>query len=355
MPTATHTSTIAVTDEPAALLDRLLTHVREEHQLELDRETDGTRSYEQGGMRIAFKAEATGLGISLSAPNASQLIFIKEAIANHLAEHDVEMAGNLRWTGETAIVGTMPDNFRVMRIVARRTVFDGLERITLHHPDVASFDPAQIQLRFMLPLDRAIEPKWPEMGANGAPIWPSGEYSLHARYLTIRTLRPEACEIDVDVVRHSDGLISTWASSAETGAEIGVMGPAGALVDTLPTPVVLAADGTGVGHLARLVEQLGTEGTGDVVIAAPTLADATAYLPETPLTVHHIAPGQFESEIVERVRDLTSAKPPAYAFFAGEFENAQALRQTFKRELGLGKTTQLSVAYWRRGFSGYGE
>ncbi|MDQ0317504.1 siderophore-interacting protein [Amorphus orientalis] len=352
MSVATSETIIPVSDGRSAMA-HFVDHLEAEHGIVFERRTDGAFRFERDGMQLELQPERRGLLVRIGAPTEGGLIFMKEGLAKHVAEMDPAAAANIRWRGETATEGEFPLNFKVLQVVRSREVFAGLQRVTLAHHDVSDLAVGGVHVKLMLPRTTERPPIWPRMSANGTPRWPEGEDKLHARLVTLRHVRVGAGEVDIDLVRHDGGLISDWACHAGAGSTVGIMGPAG---QTLPPPadrVFLAADGTGIAALARLIEQLRAGIAGDAVVAVPQDDDAERYLPETGLRLHAIHPSRFESEIQEVARKLTSALRPQYAFFAGEFQNAQDLRRFFKKELCLDKHSQISTAYWRRGVEGF--
>ena len=135
---------------------------------------------------------------------------------------------------------------------------------------------------------------------------------------------------------------------------VGVMGPIGSARLKCSQNLFLAADGTGLGMVARLLEAAPDDATGTVVVAVPKDCDIASYFPKTRLSIITVDPEKFEQEVFDLAVDLTEPGKTGYAFFAGEFQNAQDLRKMFKGRLGLDKNTQLSTAYWRRGVPGHG-
>ncbi|MEM1049277.1 MAG: siderophore-interacting protein [Pseudomonadota bacterium] len=353
--TKTVSDTVIPVADGKALMALFIAHIRDEHEIELEETGDGTRFFEQEGFRLDLRSDPRGLYVRIEGPNANDLVFLKEEIAGHVAEIDATAAGNIRWSGETAQEGALPANFKVLQVVSTSEVFPGLYRVTLSHDDVSSLAAGGVHLRLMMPLDRSRTPVWPRMAANGAPVWPQDENRLHARFVTLRSVRPAHGEVDIDIVCHRGGLISDWAQKANKGQTVGVMGPAGnTVIPADATRICLAADGTGLASVARLMETLPDGVEGDVVVAFASAGDARDYLPEGPLRLHAIEPARFDAEIGAAVRDLTRDTSIHYAYFAGEFENAQDLRRYYKTHLGLDKTRQISTAYWRRGVPGYG-
>ncbi|MEM8685711.1 MAG: siderophore-interacting protein [Pseudomonadota bacterium] len=346
--------TVVPVSDAKTVLSYFADHMRKDHGIELDVAEDGSRHLDMEGFCIDMRVDPRGLYIRIEGPNEGTLIFFKEDVAEHVSEIDATAAANIRWSGESSVEGALPVNFKVLKVVSSRPVFPGLQRVTLAHDDVSSLAADGVHLRLMLPLITGRVPKWPRMAANGAPVWPQGDDKLHARIITLRNVRPTLGEVDVDVVKHEGGMISRWAANAESGNAVGIMGPAGKTSPIVSKNMFFAADGTGLPALARIIDDLPNDAAGDVVVAVHQDYNVTDYLPPSGFRVHTIAPDRFPSEILGTARELTRRGYTSYAFFAGEFDNAQEMRKHFKDELGLDKQTQLSAAYWRQGVPGYG-
>jgi len=288
------------------------------------------------------------LRVLLEAPTARDMGFSKEGMVHHIAEIDPVAAQNIRWKNEQAKVGAAPANFRLLTVRKSRLLFEGMQRVTVHYPDIDRLQGHGIHFRLILPCNKSRPPVWPVMGPNGAPVWPVGADELHARYVTLKNIRADLEEVDIDIVRHGTGIVSQWAQNASQGQLVGAMGPAG--MKNLPEAksYFLAADGTGLPAVAQLLSRLPQDAVGDVVVALPPSVDPRSYLPESGLTFHTLSPDTFEGNVVEMAERLTVKDETGYAFFAGEFGNAQSLRAHFKKGLGLDKTTQISATYWRR-------
>ena len=346
--------TLVPTDKPAEMLDAFKHHLKEDHAIDFVVLADGVHLVEQDLFRVEFQVDPAGLRICLQGPNDNALVFFKEEIVEHVSQLDADAAHGIRWSGASTEAGALPTNFAALTVLDNKVLFEGMQRVTLRYPGIAKRQDEGLHVRLMMPLDQTRDPVWPVMGENGAPVWPQGADKLHARFVTLRNVRPEHEEVDIDIVPHDVGLISQWAQNAQAGQTVGAMGPAGMSKVPEAGSYLFVADGTGLPLVARLLETLGDEIKGDVILAAPNEAVLDNYLPQTSLRVHCIDAKSFESNIVAQVKKLTKATAPDYALFAGEFQNAQDLRKHFKGDLGLDKKTQISVAYWKRGVNGYG-
>ncbi|WP_208354309.1 siderophore-interacting protein [Pseudaestuariivita rosea] len=346
------TQTLVSTENPDEILAEFVHHLEDDHDIQFQKMHDGSRVVEQEAFRVAFRVELDGLSVSIRAPNEGALVFFKEEIARHISEIDAIAAKGIRWSGEASREGELPPNFNVLTVVSSLEIFPGMQRVTLKMPGLKDVLEDGLHLKLMLPANPGRTAVWPKMAANGAPVWPEGKDALHARYMTIVQIRPDVEEIDLDMVRHGDGLISRWAQKASIDDEVGAMGPAG--MQGLPKAerYLMAADMTGLSSAARIMERLPKNATGAVIVAAPTQCDLAEYLPASNLTIYRIAPEDFEEDVIPLLGQLAAVVRPEQAWFAGEFTNAQAARKLF-RQNGLSKGTQLSVAYWRRNQPGF--
>ncbi len=343
------TSTLS-TGETKAALDHCQ-QVFSDHGINCTRPEPDYLLMKEMGCKVEMRAQDRSVDIRIETPNENFMTFIREEVVEHLGEIDPDAVLEMRWTGGIN-VGEMPTNFRILRAAKRREVFPGLVRVTLSGIDVTSLTKDGIHIRVMMPETRGRKPVWPVIAENGGIAWPQGDDKLHHRFVTIRQIRLKEREIDVDVAHHEGGLISQWAVLDDDRQEVGVMGPGGDLHLPSTKNVVLAADLTGLPAIARLIDQADGQVTGHVFAAAPSWAELEAYLPPSGLTVHALPPERFDEVVVDLVQKEVSGDV-GYAWFAGEFSTAQAMRSVFKSQYGLAKKQQLSVSYWRKGESGH--
>ena len=346
---AISTGTMAVAD-PHALLafcDEEFT----EHGITCTWPEPGLLRMEEMGCLVEMKAEHGAVDVLVDTPSENFLVFIRDEIIEHVEEFDPEAVRTMRWTGGIK-VGELPSNFRILRAKARREIFPGLIRVTLEGVDVQALTRDGIHIRVMMPETRGCTPVWPVIAENGATSWPEGDDKLHERFVTIREIRVDAREIDIDVAHHDGGLISDWAAYDGDEQQVGVMGPVGDPYLEHTDNVVLAADYTGLASIARLIESVGGRVTGHVFAAAPSQEARDGYMPTSEMIVTAIPPEEFTAKVAELVRSCSN-EPVSYGWFAGEFNAAQAVRTVFKNSFGLGKKSQLSVAFWRKGKPGH--
>jgi len=225
---------------------------------------------------------------------------------------------------------------------------------------------------------------------------PLGERGAIRTY-TIRRLRPEAREVDIDFVLHGEeGPASRWATHARPGERLQIMGPNRAFVgdprgyEWRPpagaSQILLAADETALPALAGILEDLATRPTPpetQAFIEAPAGADVID-LPSWPgleliwLRRAHGAslPGQAMAAAVRGAllpcpgaRPITAAplfepvdidrqllwdrgdaaEDGFYAWVAGEAAAVLAIRAFLVAEHGLDRRSLNLMGYWRHG------
>ncbi|MFJ3651826.1 siderophore-interacting protein [Streptomyces nigra] len=262
-----------------------------------------------------------------------------------------------------------PFRFFALHVVRTRRLGPSLVRVTFGGADLEHFhsDGCDQSLSLFLPHPGQSEPRVPvELGDGWWQAWRELPDDVRAvmRSYTLRALRRDPGEIDIDFVLHTPaGPASSWAARAAAGDRVLVLGPAIAdnrAIRFRPPadtgPVVLWGDETAVPAVAAVLETLpaGTPAQvwlevrdpGDVQ-DLPTAADAEitwlirdGACPEgTPLALDPL-----------RAAHLPAADRP-YVWLAGESGSVKALRRHFVAERGLDRRRVTFVGYWRHGMS----
>ncbi|WP_078121381.1 MFS transporter [Thiosocius teredinicola] len=333
-----------------AILDSCEAHFAE-HGITCRRIKPDCLLMEAMGCKVEMLGHATAVDIRIETPTDNFMIFIRDEIVEHVGEIDLRAAQSMRWSGGIG-VGELPSNFRILRAVRRQEIFPGFIRVTLAGVDVEALTSGGIHIKVMMPAERGRKPVWPVISENGGIAWPEGDDKLHARFVTIRHIRLQEREIDIDVAHHAGGLISDWAALEGDDQEVGVMGPGGDTDLPKTENVILAADLTGLPALARLIEASQGRVTGCLFAAAPSQQVLEDYLPPSGLQVRALNPATFADDVVDGISHCTTDSVP-YAWFAGEFATARTLRTVLQERFGLHKKQQHSMAYWRQGEPGH--
>jgi NADPH-dependent ferric siderophore reductase len=226
------------------------------------------------------------------------------------------------------------------------------------------------------------------------------------RTYTIRAVRPERSEIDIDIVLHGlVGVASTWASTAPLGSKLIICGPNadfegahGGIDFHLPARtgrVLVAGDETAVPAIANIIERLAPDARGCVLVEVPDARDAAA-LPGHPgldvivvgrddgphgsaliplveehsarlladhaddLSASAAALALAELDALDIDEDMlwevpaddasgTAVEVPLYAWLAGEAGVIKTLRRHLVAERGIDRRAVAFMGYWRHG------
>lgn len=226
----------------------------------------------------------------------------------------------------------------------------GMVRVTLTAPEIGEMEDggAAAGAKIFLPAPGQTDATLPVFGPEG----PIGEVPVN-RSFTIRRLRREACEVDVDFGIHGDGPSTKWAERAKPGDRVGLAAPR-----VFPQPKQ-DADLYLVGS-----DLSGFPAACTVIDALPAGARVQAWF-EVPDADHEL-PGEVrpgvEVEWLHRngreagacglleaaLRGADWPSGAVYAWFAGEATEMRSIRNYIK-ERGVPRPYRYVAAYWRRG------
>ena len=212
-------------------------------------------------------------------------------------------------------------------------------RITFTADDLVDFGTAGLdqRVKVVLPL--------PEIGFAAFPDvddWYSAWRELPEalrnpfRTYTVRAVRPDAREVDIDFVGHGDGgPASAWAAAAAPGDEIVLVGPdehsAGRAtgIDWRPGDVetlLLAGDETAAPAISAILESLPADARGVALIEVPGADDQLELRAPAGVEVRWLPRAEAEaghgSRLVPAVRDWVVRHLGARAAAAERLDNA---------------------------------
>jgi NADPH-dependent ferric siderophore reductase len=248
-----------------------------------------------------------------------------------------------------------PPPFRRAEVARVEELTPHLRRITLTGPELDGLPdrgPAA-SVRLLVPVPEGlVVPTW-----NGN-VWLFDDGSrAPIRTLTPRRIEAEPAELDVDVVLHGEGPISTWAAAAQPGALAAVSGTGrGIEVADDGAPWVLLGDESAMPAIATLLEALPPSTAVQVVVEVahpdarldlPPHAGATVTWCDR---VGDEAPG---AALVRAALDGPLAPgqlpPEGRAFAAGEAAAIQRIRRHVVEELGHPRPRTVIRGYWKHG------
>lgn len=274
----------------------------------------------------------------------------------------------------------------------------GFRRVTFVSSDFRFFAPhgldQRIKLMFPLPGAGASD-----LGADDDHCMMTGGWFEKWRALpdakrspirtfTVRGIRPELNELDVDFQWHGDGgPAAQWLATASLGDNIVIVGPdarsetSTAGIDWRPgaaRDLLLVGDGTSAPAICSIVESLPTGVRAQAFILVPTAADAQDVVSRADADVTWMT-GDIDGAVrawgestlhgvrtpsATDLRSLSSDDDDAmpwsspsssagevYAWVAGESTLVKRLRRLLVGELGLDRSSVAFMGYWRRGAS----
>jgi NADPH-dependent ferric siderophore reductase len=229
-----------------------------------------------------------------------------------------------------------------------------MSRVTLTGPDLRGLaveEPAA-SVRLLLPSSE---------GGLVMPSWNGNEFLLPdgrrppIRTFTPRRSRPDAGELDLEIVVHGDGVASRWAQAAAPGDPAAVSGPGrGYTVDRDAPAFLLAGDETAFPAISQLLEALPRETPVQVRIEVSE-PEARLPLPEHPgadVEWCDLAPGAPPGDALAAAVVGAALEPDAHVWVAGEAAAVQRIRRHLFKERGVPRAQASVRGYWKHGRSG---
>jgi NADPH-dependent ferric siderophore reductase len=301
-------------------------------------------------------------------------------------------------TAQPEVVAAPAWQFFDASVAAVRRLGPSFVRLTLTGPELAGFGAAGCDQRFKLVLSRHDDglDRLRECGQDWYPEFcamPEEERPVIRTY-TVRAVRPERAELDVDVVLHGvddghAGPAASWAAAAVPGDRIVLLGPdrpgSGRPwgVEWAPPAaarsLLLAGDETAVPAVCAILESLGhgprsvtalleVPEAGDAMDVALPAGGTLRWLPRdgaprgsrlvpavhAALSELGIAsspaapPEEVGDELLWEVPD-TDAASGCYAWLAGEAGVVKTLRRRLVGDLGVPRGAVAFMGYWRQG------
>lgn len=241
----------------------------------------------------------------------------------------------------------------------------------------------------------------PDSAANWYAVWRELPDAVRnpLRTYTVRAVRPDAAEIDVDFVVHGDtGPASAWATAAVPGDELIIVGPDAAAgqhavgIAWQPgdaSTFLLVGDETAAPAICSILESLSPDARGQAFIEIPDVADILPVTTDASLTVTWLprgdsAPGSqldaaVRAWVPEHLAKAGLAVGPTsagygldaeadssdgtllwevpierpgsrlYAWLAGEAGAIKELRRFLVRDTGFDRKQVAFMGYWRNG------
>jgi NADPH-dependent ferric siderophore reductase len=336
-------SGIAIPADAAKMLDQLCAQLPDYIVRTVDGATIETAI---GGGDIALADNR--LIIKLQCPTASMLFTIRCMVAEHLFKSAQDEALDLSWADgpQTSLV---PD-FREITVIGACNVTPHMRRVTVATDDIAHFDRGGLHVRLLIPpTGRA--PIWPQTMPDGRIHWPKDEDALIVRAYTIRNLRLDRGEMDIDFVIHEGDNVpgATWALTVKAGDRAGLMGPGGGGVPDAEN-LILAGDETALPAIARIAAAMPADARLRIFLEVGGREDEQPLPTAANCQIVWLCRQAGSSGRLEQIiRDQVAADGTTpYVWVACEQAEARAIRIFLKTEIAYERDRFSVAAYWQR-------
>lgn len=228
-------------------------------------------------------------------------------------------------------------------------VSPGFRRITLGIDgldDFAASCTTADALKLYLPRNGAVatEPR-----AMGLTPW---NRDVDVRAYTVRHLRREVSELDLDIYLHGNSPGSNWARSIKSGDAIGFIGPRH---DYKPGPEadwqILVGDESSLPAIAAILESLpaGTRAAAFVELADPTDAPNIAMQADASITWldRGSASAASSTRLEEAVASFATPAGRGFGWVAGHSAAVKRIRAILGSVHGLERDQIFAMGYWR--------
>ena len=265
---------------------------------------------------------------------------------------------SFEWTGDKT-GKTSPPDLRLIEVIGVSDLSPTMRRIRFRGKNLETYAaPDQIHCRLMFPKkdgQKALS-DWPTLDDNGKISWPeSGK--LESRIYTIRKIDTAAGTLDIDFVIHNgQGPGAAWARTACPGKIVGMLGPAG----NGPQPAkryLLIGDETGLPGIARILEGLPANVTGDAIIEVADASEEQTIDAPAGFQLHWLyRDGQMPGTttlLLDKLRmlDLSPYVNDLFCWLGTEYLGFRDIRTYLHEDIGIPKSRLVAFAHWRRGMS----
>lgn len=343
------TAEVRISHPDAVSIMRFLS---EQHaELEIDPGRPGVWTFRTPYGAIDAAQDASGLSIRVSAPDETNLAYMKMGIANRAALLLGE-AVELRWSGDRAAAGA-PAFFRELTVLTSRRLTPHMQRVRFAGSDLARLADGGLHVRLLFP-PAGRTPVWPRVAASGALIWPQGEDALATRLYTIRSIDAAAGWIEIDfVLHHGHGAPGmAFAGNAVAGDVIGMLGPSGEEL-LRASHLVLFADDAAIPAVARLLAGMPSDAKADVFLEIDGPADEQrleATGDARVVWLHRAGEAAGTTQLLLEAAeafDPAQLAPDAFVWAGCEHATARAIRQHVRSAWKMPRDRHLVAAYWR--------
>lgn len=243
----------------------------------------------------------------------------------------------------------------LIEVARLRDITPHLRRITFSAPDLRYYpaEAAAAHIKVFLPLADQTQPDLPTLTENG-PVWAADAVRPLVRTYSIRAVRPQLGEIDIEFALHDhSGPAVNFARQAKPGDKIGISNPGG------PKPMLpeaefycLAGDPSSLPAIAALLENLPAASEGHAFIRVDSPADVIDLQKPAGVELSWIIGGtEKTADLITQFCALPLPQSGTQFWLAGEDRLVVKLRRYLRRERQCERNQLYAVPYWREGLN----
>lgn len=174
------------------------------------------------------------------------------------------------------------------------------------------------------------------------------------RTYTVRHIRPDVGEVDIDFVDHGDGgPASAWAIRAKPGAFCGFAGPGSVkLTSFVADWYLLAADLSALPVVAATLEAMPRDAKGVAFFEVIDASDRQAIDAPPGIVQHwlvHPDPSRASTQLADRIQEMEWPTGEIQTCIAGESSVIKSLRAFLHGTKGISRTQTYLSGYWKIG------
>ncbi|APC11691.1 MULTISPECIES: siderophore-interacting protein [Providencia] len=208
-------------------------------------------------------------------------------------------------------------------------------------------------LKIFLAPDLKSQPALPVLTEKGRS-WPENEPHPFVRTYSVRAIRPEIKEIDIEFAMH-DGVTGPaylFARDAKPGNWMGITNPGG------PDPLLpirkhyfMAGDSSSLPAIAALLEKMPKDAQGKVVLRLDSQEDIRELEKPQHVEIIWICGDITKTDaLISTFKSWDIPTSDTAFWIAGEDQIIRDLRRFIRREKGFGREDIYAIPYWRHGY-----
>lgn len=250
-----------------------------------------------------------------------------------------------------------PPRLRTLTVVSAEPLSPTMRRFVLTGEDLETGFPhapmtTATHVKVVIPQETTGEVVLPVLGERG--LVPPEGVELTIRDYTVRGFDPRTRLLSLDFVLHEHGPAGRWATGAEPGDRLGVLGPRG--YTTYPSGYaryVLGADETALPAVERWIEEAPPAVRIEAFVLAPSASRRR--LPEHPGLDLHWIEGVDGERLTQALIEATRFDDGHTFLWAAAESGAVAPLRRHLSSAGVVRVAFDVSGYWRIGRAGSGE